>query len=156
MHPRFQYDLDNCAIRSAIQAVGETWSLLILREAIYGLRRFDDFARALDCGRGVLSDRLKKLMAAGILERRTYAEPGQRARAEYHLTDKGWDVVPALLALGQWSARWTPPPGGLTAQVTLRRNGQPVSVVMSADAKAKTIAMDEVRIALGPGAQRIV
>ena len=60
-HPRFLYDLEACSIRRAIEDVGDTWILLILREAIYGVRRFDDFARALGCGRGVLSDRLKRL-----------------------------------------------------------------------------------------------
>ena len=57
VHPRFQYDLENCGIKRALDVLGEKWTLLILREAIYGLRRFDDFARALKCGRGILSSR---------------------------------------------------------------------------------------------------
>ena len=54
-HPRFLYDFENCGIKRALDVLGEKWTLLVLREAIYGLRRFDDFARALKCGRGVLS-----------------------------------------------------------------------------------------------------
>src|SRR6266496_4980404 len=89
---RFHYDLENCSIKRALDVLGEKWTMLVLREAIYGVRRFDDFARALSCGRGVLSARLKTLTEAGVLERREYKEPDQRARAEYRLTDKGRDL----------------------------------------------------------------
>src|SRR5258707_7564281 len=109
MHPRFRYDLADCSMLRAIETVGETWALLVLREAIYGVRRFDDFARALGCGRSVLSARLKTLTDAAIFERREYREPDQRPRAEYHLTGKGRDLFPAILALSQWGDRWMPP-----------------------------------------------
>src|SRR2546428_12956475 len=75
VHPRFLYDLENCGIKRALDVLGEKWTLLILREAIYGLRRFDDFARALQCGRGILSYRRKPLGQDGILEKRGYVEP---------------------------------------------------------------------------------
>src|SRR5215203_4962647 len=117
-HPRFQYDLENCGIKRALDVLGEKWSLLILREAIYGLTRFDDFARALKCGRGILSSRLKTLVAAGIMEKQDYLVPGHRNRAEYHLTAKGRDLYPALLALSQWSDRWDLPKEGSAARVT--------------------------------------
>ena len=155
MHPRFLYDLDNCAIGRGLETAGDGWTLRVLREAIYGLTRFDDFARALGGGRGVLSGRLKAMIEAGLMERRAYAEPGQRARAEYHLTDKGWDLVPVLLALGQWSERWTPSPDGPTAKVTERATGRAVVVAMTAEPRARPLAMDEVRVSLGPGARRI-
>ena len=103
MHPRFLYDLDDCAILGALDEVGDGWTLKILREAIYGLTRFDDFARALGGGRGVLSVRLKAMTTAGLMERQAYAEPGQRGRFEYHLTEKGLDIysleVPNAFAL---------------------------------------------------------
>ncbi|HEX3886153.1 MAG TPA: helix-turn-helix domain-containing protein [Phenylobacterium sp.] len=155
MHPRFLYDLNDCAILSAIETVGDSWTLKILREAVYGLRRFDDFARALGCGRGVLSDRLKKLTAAGVLERKAYAEPGQRPRAEYHLTDMGWDAVPALLALGEWRQRWAPAKEGPVIRVTEPKSGRPARVVLTADPKTAALSMEEVRISLGPGARRM-
>jgi DNA-binding HxlR family transcriptional regulator len=74
-HPRFLYDLEHCSIRRALEVLGEKWTMLVLREAFYGVCRFDDFARALGCGRGVLSARLKTLTEAGILERREYRSP---------------------------------------------------------------------------------
>ena len=95
MHPRFLYDLDDCSIRRALEEVGEAWILLILREAIYGVRRFDDFARALGCGRGVLSDRLKKLIAAGVMERRSYVEePARRPAVRIPSDREGRGAVP--------------------------------------------------------------
>ena len=95
------------------------------------------------------------MVEAGLMQRSAYAEAGQRRRAEYHLTDKGWDLVPVLLALGQWSERWTPAPEGPTAKVTERSTGRAVSVVMTADPKARSLTMDDLRVALGPGARRI-
>jgi DNA-binding HxlR family transcriptional regulator len=155
MHPRFLYDLEHCSIRRALDEVGETWALLILREAIYGVRRFDDFALALGCGRGVLSDRLKKLIAAGVMARREYREPGQRPRAEYHLTEKGEGLFPALLALSQWSERWSPPPDGPVAVVTGKASGRPVRAIMTDDPKAASLGMADLNLRLGPGARRI-
>ena len=155
MHPRFLYDLEHCSIRRALEEVGETWALLILREAIYGVRRFDDFARALGCGRGVLSDRLKKLIAAGVMEKRSYVEAGQRPRAEYHLTEKGEELFPALLALSQWSERWAPPPDGPVALVTARASGRPVRAVMTDDPRVANLGMADLNLRLGPGARRV-
>ena len=152
-HPRFLYDLEHCSIRRALDVLGEKWTLLVLREAIYGVRRFDDFARALRCGRGVLSARLKTLTESGVLERKEYLEAGQRPRAEYRLTDKGLDLFPALLALSQWSERWMPPPDGPIARVTDRRSGRAVAVVMTSSTAAETLAMRDVVIAPGPGAK---
>ena len=153
-HPRFLYDLDNCPIRDAIEVLGEKWTLLVVREAVYGLRRFDDFARALGCGRGVLSERLKTLVEAGVLARKDYSSPGQRRRAEYLLTDKGRDLYPVILALSQWSERWRPQAQGPVASVTHRGSGRAVRVVMTSDPDAEGLTLGDIRIAPGPGAKR--
>jgi DNA-binding HxlR family transcriptional regulator len=153
--PRFLYDLEHCSIRRALDVLGEKWTMLVLREAFYGLCRFDDFARALSCGRGVLSARLKTLTEAGILEQREYKEPDQRTRAEYRLTDKGRDLFPAILALSQWSERWTPPPDGPVARVLSRKSGRPVTVVMTDDPAVEALGMRDIEILPGPGARRL-
>ena len=152
---RFNYDLSNCGIARALQVLGEKWTLLVLREAVYGVRRFDDFARALGCGRGVLSSRLKTLTAAGVLERVPYSEADQRQRAEYWLTAKGRDLFPVLLALSQWSDRWEPPPDGPVAAVTSRASGRPVALVMVDDRGSGPLTMNEIRVLPGPGAKRL-
>jgi DNA-binding HxlR family transcriptional regulator len=151
---RFDYDLRNCGVGRALEVLGEKWALLVLREAIYGLRRFDDFARALGCGRGVLSERLKTLVAAGVLELRPYAAPGQRSRKEYRLTAKGWDVFPVLLALSEWSERWAPPPEGSVWRVTERASGRPVHAILTADPAAAPLTIRDIAIGPGPGALR--
>lgn len=106
MHPdRFDYSAENCSIARTLEVVGEKWTLLVLREAFYGLRRFDDFARALGCPRDVLSARLKRLVGEGVLRQVPYQDPGSRPRTEYQLTSKGIDLQPALLALMAWGDR---------------------------------------------------
>jgi DNA-binding HxlR family transcriptional regulator len=154
-HPRFLYDLTHCSIRRALDELGEKWTLLILREAVYGVRRFDDFALALGCGPGVLSARLKTLVKANVLRREEYVQPGRRPRAEYCLTDKGRDLFPVLLALSQWGERWMPPPNGPVARVTDRQSGRPVTVVMTTKRDAEWLTMADVKIAPGPGAKRL-
>jgi DNA-binding HxlR family transcriptional regulator len=152
---RFHYDLDHCSIKRALDVLGEKWTLLVLREAIYGVRRFDDFARALKCGRAVLSARLKTLTDAGILKRVEYREGDQRARAEYHLDEKGVDLFTTIQALSQWGERWMPPPDGPVARVTERGSGRPVKVILTSDPKVKSLALRDLKIAPGPGAKRL-
>lgn len=152
---RFRYDLADCGLKRALDVLGEKWTLLVLRECIYGLTRFDDFSRALKCGRGVLSSRIKTLTGARVLERRTYVEPGQRPRAEYHLTEKGRDLYPALLALSQWSDRWNPPAAGPAARVLDRQTGHPVRALMTGRADVSPLSLAEIRIELGSGVRRV-
>lgn len=93
---------EECRLASAAALVGERWTLLILRAAMYGVRRFDDFQAELGCPRTVLSGRLRSLEAAGLFERRPYREPGKRQRHEYLLTPAGRALQPVLIALTQW------------------------------------------------------
>ncbi|MGF1463819.1 MAG: winged helix-turn-helix transcriptional regulator [Maricaulaceae bacterium] len=87
----------------AVEEVGDRWSLLILREAFYGVMRYDDIRADLGIPRSMLSDRLAKLVACGCLEKRPYQEAGDRRRYAYGLTDKGRGLAIALVALTQWS-----------------------------------------------------
>jgi len=155
VHPRFEYDLENCGIKRALDVLGEKWTLLILREALYGIRRFDDFVRALKCGRGILSSRLRTLLQANILEKRTYIEPGRRKHAEYHLTAKGRDLYPAMLALSQWSDRWNLPVNGPAARVVDKETKRTVNVVMTSRAEIRTLTIDDILVRPGPGATRL-
>lgn len=79
---------------------------MILRSALYGVRRFDDFQSELGAPRTVLSGRLKELVESGLLETRAYREEGSRARKEYTLTAKGNALRPILIALTQWGDEW--------------------------------------------------
>ena len=86
--------------------MGDRWTLLILREAFYGVRRFDSMQRDLEIPRTVLSGRLARLVKLGLIRRQAYREKGHRARHEYRLTKKGRDLYPALVALMQWGDRY--------------------------------------------------
>lgn len=91
-----------CNLGKAIDLLGDRWTLLILRSALYGVRRFSDFQSELDCPRTVLAGRLKALTEAGLLRKKTYQEPGKRTRPEYVLTKSGQNLRLALVALTQW------------------------------------------------------
>jgi DNA-binding HxlR family transcriptional regulator len=98
------YEDQDCSIARALEQIGERWTILIVRDAFLGIRRFDDFQRSLGVSRGVLADRLDRLVDAGILERRLYRERPERH--EYRLTDKGRDLWPVTMALVKWGDRY--------------------------------------------------
>jgi DNA-binding HxlR family transcriptional regulator len=150
---RLRYSDENCTIKGALEIVGEKWSLLVLREAFFGIRRFDDFHRALGCARNLLSDRLAKLVDHGVLERVAYQEPGQRRRHEYRLTEKGLDLQPALVALMQWGDRWTADRDGPPVEVRHSDCGGAVRAVLSCEHGHGALAPHETRAVPGPGAR---
>ena len=94
---------ENCSLARALAAVGDRWTLLILRDAFLGVRRFDDFQRSLGIARNVLNTRLQRLVDAGVLERRRYQERPERF--EYRLTEMGLDLWPAIVALMNFGDR---------------------------------------------------
>ena len=93
-----------CSLAAALDVLGERWSLLALREIGYGVHRFARIAGFTGASRDILADRLRKLEAAGVIERRLYSE--HPPRHEYHLTDAGRELFPVMLALTQWGDRW--------------------------------------------------
>jgi DNA-binding HxlR family transcriptional regulator len=95
-----------CPVANALDVLGERWSLLILRDALMGVRRFADFERGLGIAKNILSARLKSLVENGVLERRPSKTDAREI--EYRLTDKGRDLVTVIVALAQWGARWEP------------------------------------------------
>ncbi|MFQ1002344.1 winged helix-turn-helix transcriptional regulator [Modestobacter sp. SSW1-42] len=99
---------DPCSLANAVQVVGERWTFFILREALMGTTRFSEFRRRLGIASDVLTARLDTLVGAGIMARREYREPGQRPRADYHLTDAGRELSLSVLALQQWGDVHTP------------------------------------------------
>jgi DNA-binding HxlR family transcriptional regulator len=101
-----RYDGQDCAIARALEVIGERWTLLIVRDAFYGVQRFSDFAEHLDIPRAVLSERLRALVDAGVLARRP--DPDHAGRALYELTAAGRALWPVVHALASWGARHAP------------------------------------------------
>jgi len=104
--PNSPVPLDICHLAKAIDTIGDRWTLLILRSSLFGVRRFDDFQKELGVPRTVLSGRLSKLVAHGVMAKQKYKEDGKRTRPEYVLTDAGEALRPVLMALTQWGDDW--------------------------------------------------
>jgi len=117
------YEGQNCSIASALEVVGERWTILVIREAFLGTRRFDDFQRNLGIARNVLQTRLGRLVDEGILERRPYQD--RPVRHEYRLTEKGIDLFPVLHALRFWGDRHS----GGEPPVIVRHRGECQGVI---------------------------
>ena len=94
---------ENCAVGNTLGVVGERWTLLVLREAFLGVRRFEQLQRNTGIARNILSDRLNTLVAHGILRRELYQE--RPRRYEYRLTEAGLDLYPILLSMMDWGSR---------------------------------------------------
>ncbi len=95
-----------CSVMKALEVVGERWTLLIIREAFFGVRRFEDLHQNIGCARSLLSARLATLMKRGVLVKVPYSVEGQRDRYEYRLTEKGRSLFGVILALRQWGDTW--------------------------------------------------
>lgn len=146
----------NCSVAQSLEIVGERWTLLILRDALLGIRRFDDFVERLGISRNVLTDRLETLVAAGVLERRAYDEA--RGRYDYLLTDKGRALWPVLTALRQWGDEWIAGPGHEPLLLEHRdrehpEHGHCTTVRLTCDACGEELDARSVRAVPGPGAQ---
>jgi DNA-binding HxlR family transcriptional regulator len=103
------YAGENCSVAKTLELIGERWTVLVLREAFLGRRRFDEFADRLAIARNVLAARLARLVEEGVLEKRRYQERPERF--EYRLTEKGLDLWPVLTALMQYGDRYYAPDG---------------------------------------------
>lgn len=120
------WDRSRCSVAGTLTVVGEKWSLLVLREAFLGVRRFADFQRQLGIPKAVLSDRLTGLVEQGILRRVPYQAEGERQRHEYRLTAKGVDLHPTLVALMSWGDRYLAEDGDPPLELEHRDCGERV------------------------------
>jgi DNA-binding HxlR family transcriptional regulator len=147
-------DLDNCSVAATLGVIGERWTLLILREVFAGLRRFDEIAEHLGISRRVLTERLRQLVDAGLLERRSYQEAGQRARQEYHLTPRAHDLQWVLAALLQYGNTHLAGPEGAPALLDHAGCGGRVHVELRCSC-GHEVAPSDVTPTTGPGAVRL-
>jgi DNA-binding HxlR family transcriptional regulator len=122
-----------CSIERSLLSLGERWTLLILREIFAGRHRYAEIQAALDIAPNLLSTRLKSLVSAGVLQTRSYQEPGSRHRDSYHLTQAGKDLRLVLGALQQWGDIHRPRSVGPSALRRTRSAGRPVHVAFVDD-----------------------
>jgi DNA-binding HxlR family transcriptional regulator len=132
-----------CSIARSLGVLGERWTLLILRDAVSGVRRFADFRLSLGIAPDVLTERLGTLVEHGVLTREPYREPGQRVRDEYVLTPAGRELQIVLGALQQWGDDHLPRSDGPTVVRRRRDTDRPVHVGY-VDDTGHEVALDEV------------
>jgi DNA-binding HxlR family transcriptional regulator len=121
---RTSFECDECPIARSLDAIGDWWSLLIIRDALFGTRRFNEFQRSLGLAKNILTVRLRTLVDQGILKM-TPASDGS-AYQEYVLTPKGRGVFPILVALRQWSEEFDEHPEQIATILVDRDKGRPV------------------------------
>jgi DNA-binding HxlR family transcriptional regulator len=135
-----------CSLASCLEVIGERWTLLIVRDAIYGVRRFSDFLAHLSIPKAVLTERLAGLVAAGILER----VPGPGGHDEYALTSKGQALWPAMHALMAWGDQYYAG-NGPRRLITHAACGATVDAVGTCPACAIKVGLAGLAVAPGPG-----
>ena len=136
-----------CSVARTLSVVGDRWTLLVLRDAFLGVRRFEDF-RAVGLTRHRLADRLKKLVAAGVLERVRYQE--RPPRFEYRLTEKGRDLYPVLVSLVRWGDRWMAGEAGPPVELIHRGCGHVIMPVLACPYCAEPVTARDMRAQAGP------
>lgn len=140
-----------CPIAKAFSVIGTRSAILVLREAYYGTRRFDDFARRVGLTDSAAAGRLRELVEAGLFEKVAYQEPGQRTRYEYHLTQMGRDLMPAIVALISWGDTYLQGDDGPALALTHLGCGEEVVVEVRCQAGHVLAPGD---IAVRPGGKR--
>jgi len=133
-----------CPVARSLDTIGEWWSLLIVRDALGGIRRFSDFQKSLGLAKNVLSTRLKKLVACGILEQ-VQASDGSAYR-EYALTPKGRELFPVIVALRQWGESYLFSRGEKRLQVLDKRTRKPVRRLEVQNAKGEILTVNDLEL----------
>jgi DNA-binding HxlR family transcriptional regulator len=144
------YKGQNCSIARTLELVGERWTILVLRDAFLGLRRFDQFQHSLGIARNVLTVRLDRLVSEEILEKVPYQE--RPLRHEYRLTEKGLDLWPVITELLRWGDRHAAPEAGPPIVIRHKGCGGDLGERRICTSCGKSLEVRDVRAEPGPGA----
>ncbi len=140
----------NCGIAQALEVLGDWWTLLVVRDAFFGARRFGDFEKSLGIAKNVLSARLAHLVEHGIFAKVDVGADGERF--EYRLTEKGEALLPVLTTLREWSDDWVFGRGNEPVIVKDRRTGRRLAKLQVTDADGRPLTRRDLRTEAGPGA----
>jgi DNA-binding HxlR family transcriptional regulator len=145
---RQSLETEECPVARSLDVVGDWWSLLIVRDAFAGLRRFGEFQQSLGIARNILTTRLRKLVDRGVLE--TVPASDGSAYREYVLTADGRRLFPVLVALMEWGETCTVGPKKSGTVLVERRTGKPVRLELRAK-DGRILAPDDVEFVAAPG-----
>jgi DNA-binding HxlR family transcriptional regulator len=142
--PPHPFPVEDCSVAGALEALGDVWSILVLRELFHGRRRFSEMQDDLGISRSVLAARLARLVDLGVIRTSPYQEPGDRVRHEYRLTRKGVELLPVLVALLGWGDRHVRDGGG-PVELRHRVTGERVGVELRTES-GSPVAPDEIEV----------
>jgi len=146
---RASFEDMTCSIARSLEVIGEWWTLLILRDAFFGVTRFEELQARLGIARNILAKRLDTLVEHGVLERRCYDEA--RDRHDYVLTDKGRALWPVLVTIRQWGDEWILGTGNEPVAMVHTACGERTNAVLTCDHCGEQLLGHDVRAVGGPG-----
>ena len=152
MVKRTSFEKAECPIARSLDALGDWWSLLIIRDAFLGIRRFSEFQKNLGCAKNILTVRLRALVDQGILK--TAPASDGSAYQEYVLTPKGRGVFPVLVALRQWSEEFSCEGGGFPTLLVDRAKGRPVRKLELHGGDGRLLEYGDTEVRPNPGVKR--
>jgi DNA-binding HxlR family transcriptional regulator len=139
----------SCSIARSLEVIGEWWTLLILRDAFFGVTRFEEFQARLGIARNILAKRLDTLVEHGVLERRRYDD--KRDRHDYVLTDRGKALWPVLVTIRQWGDEWVVGAGNEPVAMVHTACGKRTTAILTCDHCGGQLHGHDVRVVAGPG-----
>jgi DNA-binding HxlR family transcriptional regulator len=149
---RTRFEKENCSVAQALEVLGDWWTLLVVRESFFGIRRFSDFQANLGIAKNVLTRRLAHLVERGVLEQIDVGEHG--THYEYVLTPMGKDLTAVMTALRQWGDRWILGSGQEPILVCDRRTGRPIPQLRIRGEDGTVLHAGEMEVRPGPGANK--
>jgi DNA-binding HxlR family transcriptional regulator len=152
MVKRTSFSGDGCPIARALDVLGDWWSMLIIRDALLGRRRFGEFQKSLGLAKNILSTRLRMLVDEGILS--TAPASDGSAYQEYVLTEKGRGVFPILVALRQWSEAFDPRPDQIATIMVDRKTGEPVKTLELRASDGRLLKVGDTELKARPSTKR--
>lgn len=148
--PRLKANESVCSIARSLELVGDRWSLLLIREVLFGTHRFDEFTSHLGISRNVLTQALRRLTDGGILAQKPLKQDTRRQG--YYLTEKGEGLLPVLVAILQWGDQWLQTPDSVPMRVIERATGESLAPLRLRSRKGRELARRDLDWAPGPGA----
>ena len=147
---RTSFDGMNCSVAQCLEAIGEWWTPLLIRDLFMGVSRFDDFQARLGISRNILTERLNRLVELGVVDRIPYQQHPERY--DYRLTDKGADLWLVMTAMREWGDRWVAPQGP-PLEVVHRTCGHLTTIVPICSECGEVLERRDLRMVDGPGAR---
>ena len=146
---RTSFEDMNCSIAQSLEIIGEWWTLLIIRDAFFGVTRFDEFRERLGIAPNILTNRLDTLVEAGVLDRRSYDDA--RERYDYVLTAKGRALWPVLTTLRQWGDKYVVGRGKEPIRIRHEACGAETTAHLACDSCGERLSARDAKVVPGPG-----